>query len=192
MSRARNWRHYTLRSLLLLTTLVALPACWVGLKLSEYSAEQRAVESMRKEHKDLFVRSTYFGPAWIPAGYRPYWLDRVWAVDVNGFMYGNAQSVYRYDRPFAFGDRDLAKILPDLQILSNLAELQVPYTDVSDASISSLSSLPNLSFVNAQQSLVTADQLIHRERGPELKISTGPKLPRKMSLVRNPKSPAIP
>lgn len=184
MQRPRKYLRFSLRALLLCLFVIAIPAWWIGRKHAEYAAEQVAIASMQETYEDLSARSTYFGPRWIPAEYRPIWLNRVYAVDVTGFVYGNRQN-YRFDRPFPFDDSDLESILPALESLRHLQELQVPYTNVSDAAAKQLHALPKLTFVNAQQSLVRSSVVLEREAGESLEITLGPKLPVSMRLLRN-------
>jgi hypothetical protein len=106
MQRTWKYSQFTLRSLLLCLSIIAVPAWWVGKKRGEYATEQAAIASMQEQYQDLSARVAFFGPGWIPANHRPIWLSRAYAIDVTGYMYGNRKN-YQHDRPFPFDDSDL-------------------------------------------------------------------------------------
>jgi hypothetical protein len=75
--RKRRWFQFSLRTLLIVVTLLALPLCWLGLKVDEARQQQTAVVAIRKlggfvaydyqfdsQGHDL-PGATLPGPAWL-------------------------------------------------------------------------------------------------------------------------------
>src|SRR5262245_56597677 len=101
--------RFSLRVLLLLMAVATLPAWWVANQRSEYLAEQRTLQRIKKHAPDLGWNQIFYGPEWFArCGYFPQWCYRVDAIDVTGALYGpHAKSTNpRYPHPF--NDADLA------------------------------------------------------------------------------------
>ncbi|HBE67596.1 MAG TPA: hypothetical protein DDW52_05540 [Planctomycetaceae bacterium] len=172
-------KRFGLWALFALIALVAFPASWCGNRMRNYTREQEVLAGLRAVHENVYGRSTYFGPAWIPATYRPKWLNRVFAIDVSGRMY-NPKNSQRYNKPFDFDDKDLESIIDELQEIENLQELQLGYSNITEASIDSFKRLPKLSFVNAQGTQIKSNKVISRDAEPDIKIHVA--LPKTASL----------
>ena len=149
--------------------------------MNEHYQERAVLSRLQERHSSIFGRTTYFGPAWIPAGLRPIWLQRIIAIDISGRMYGPIQPETPYDAPVDFSDSDLEELIADLRLLPNLQELQLGFTAVSSASVANFQKLPKLSFVNAQGSRIRTNSLLTRAGGPDIKI-----------YVRSPKNTKFP
>jgi hypothetical protein len=155
ISDMRRRLRFTLRVLLVLVALAALPCWWVGSQLTQYRFEQSALARIRKVAPKLHVEYTSKTPAWLSRmGIRPTWLERVTDIDVTGTTGG--RNVSADEIPLDFDDTKFAAILDDLRKFSQLNELYFQLTRLSDSSLPKLREFERVKFINLQQTAATS------------------------------------
>jgi hypothetical protein len=166
--------RFSLRVLMLLMALATLPAWWVAHQRSEYLAEQRALERIKKQVPELAWDQNYYGPHWLGRlGYLPRWFYRVDVIDVTGMVKGpnsgwNQSKPYRYP----FNDDDFAAIQKDLRQFKRLRSLYLLMTKTTDRSLPALYEYEQLRFVNLQETAMTSREVKKLEQArPNLKVA---------------------
>lgn len=146
--------RFTLRMLLLLTAVAAIPCWWIQSELSAYRSEQAALQRIREVVPELYVEFTDTTPSWLTkVGIHPGWLRRVDEIDVTGTTGGREFSLAEI--PLEFDDRAFAAILDDLQEFDHLKSLYLQLTRVTDTSIPKLRVFDKLTYINLQQTEAT-------------------------------------
>jgi hypothetical protein len=167
----RRWYQFSLRWLLIFTTLVALSCALVGRKISRKRIEQSAVEALRK--KDAFVLYDYNRNGTEPMG--PSWVK--WLLGEN--YLSDVEKVDAYLTEFGDDDLAIVKDLPDLRSLtlngqkitdeglanlselSQLQELWLLRTAISDAGLERLKGLSQLQVLWLESDAITDAGLEH-------------------------------
>lgn len=163
--------RFTLRILLLLTAIAAIPCWWIQSELTAFRAEQAALQRIREVAPELYVEFIDITPSWlIRVGVQPAWLQRVDQLDVTGITGGRDFSLDEI--PLQFDDGAFSAIRDDLQEFDHLKSLYLQFTRVTDTSIPKLRAFDNLRYINLQQTGATTAVVKNLETEmPSTKIS---------------------
>ena len=143
--------RFSIKTILVLVALVSVPCCWLGIAIHARDAELAAIDRITQQFPNASFESEYSGPDWAwRIGFRPDFMNRVQLADFTGIVGGKLTS----GTP-VFDDGNFADVSTDLQVFSNLQELYLLLTQISDDSRETLSSLiqsnKRIRFVNLQQ-----------------------------------------
>ena len=131
----RRWFQFSLRTLLILTTIVAIPCAWLGRKIEQKRRERNAVRAIAEKFGlaqydyEIAHQSEPSGPAWLRRLFGDNLFSEVTAVSLTGGSHD---------------DDDLA-VLDDLP---NIHLLDLQDTNVTDAGLAHLSGLSELERLN--------------------------------------------
>jgi|GEM_PF-2034355 len=147
----RRWYQFSLRTLLILTLILAIPCAWLGRRLERKRRERNAVKAVTAKfgqtHYDyeLENRSEADGPAWLRRLLGDDFFSDVHAVTLRGGSHD---------------DCDLAF----LQELPELRQLDLQDTTITDAGLEHLSGLSELVRLNLKGTFVS-DAGLRRVKG---------------------------
>jgi len=151
----RKYFRFTIRFLLGMIALAAVPSCWVAANITRYEQEAAAIDRITRVAPDLIVDQGMCGPGWLyKIGIQPKWLKRVKCVDVIGLQVRQPLSAI-YEEPFDFDDANFAKIAPDLHEFNELSELRLWFSSITDDSIPIIATFKNLDVLTLEGSRMT-------------------------------------
>ena len=122
--------QFSIRSLLVLVVVVAIPCSWFAVEMKEARKQQKAVEEIRKSHGLV----QYDWEAGVPKPPAPVWLLHPLGDD----FFSDVAWVFASDTQFT----DAA--LKDLKDWTELQELDLPNTRITDAGLKNLEGLTKL------------------------------------------------
>jgi hypothetical protein len=134
-----RWFQYRLRTLFVLTTLVAIGMSWVAVTMQQQRREGAAAQAIEKAGGDVKTEATWLGRV-----LRDDSLVRVISVDLGGRSVADAELVH-------------------LQGMSQLQWLSLYNTRVTDAGLVHLRGLGQLQTLNLNRTEVTDAGLVHLE-----------------------------
>jgi len=152
-----RWRfQFCLRSLVVLVVAVAVPCCWLSVKMRQAERQRRAVEAIERvgwgEYDGVVDESGKPQPS------VPTWLSGLVGVDL--FV-----DVVRVD----FYESEASDVaLEHLKGLTNLNHLEFSGTQVTDAGLEHLKGLTNLNYLKVSRTQVTDTGLAHLKGLTEL------------------------
>jgi hypothetical protein len=168
----RRWFRYSLRTLLLLVTVISVGFGWLGIKVRQAQRQKEAVETIRKSN--CFVAYDYqidshdfYDSRETPPG--PVWLHKLFGID----FFGNVDCVFW--RKSEIADADLVRLkefthlrflhldhpeivdadLVHVQAFAKLKSLNLDKTQITDAGLAKLQSLTQLERLCLSETQVT-------------------------------------
>ncbi|MBC8873846.1 MAG: hypothetical protein H8E44_30775 [Planctomycetes bacterium] len=166
----RWWFQFSLRSLVVLVVAVAIPCCWLTVKMREAEKQRRAVEAIDKagacigydydldESAQFIYELDESGKFWRvqePPG--PAWLRGLVGEDFFANVVVICFNPWQEPNTFNFGDQDLQLLIgmPDLRTL------ELKYTGVSNIGLMHLSDMTNLTCLNLCRTQITDAGIEH-------------------------------
>ena len=156
----RRWFQYSLRTLLLFMLLVSIGMSWVAVKMQQARRQKEAVEAIEKVGGGVIydyqvTSATYIpatrprGPAWIRSLLGEDLFRQAFYVFLDGDQEAGLEQLKRL--PYLQGlsltrlmDSELEHVKGHLKGLTQLATLDLRYTQVTDASLNHLKELTQL------------------------------------------------
>lgn len=150
---SKRYLRFSIRVLIFLIALFALPCWWLASEMAQYRKELAAIDHIREHAPHLYVEHRYCGPSWMwKVGFRPDWLQRVGSIDVTGQTGGKNHNMFMFE----FDDAAFAAIYDDLLVFEHLSELYLQFTKLTDASLPALGTFSRVKFINLQQTQMTS------------------------------------
>jgi hypothetical protein len=187
---ARRWFQFSLRTLLILTLIVAIPCAWIGRKIEKKRRERGAVEAIRAsggtasydyevpwswfDRRDERFSPSYYGPdgpSWLRGMLGEDFFNEIVQVDLSRVPVARLDWLdtlpqlrwLRVSRP-DLADADLTHI----RDLTQLRSLELVRTKVSDSGMMYLGRLTKLQHLNLCGTRVTDAGLVHLKQLPRL------------------------
>ena len=147
----RRWYQYSLRSLFILTTLVAIACSWYANEMQQAAKRRAAIEEIEKLGGEVWY---YDAKATRAPGEPPRWLSWLRRLHSEEHL-GNATLVSLMDTKIT--DAGMA----NLQGLTNVEELFLAGTRITDAGLVHLEDLTNLEELELSGTQITDAGLMH-------------------------------
>ena len=146
----------TIRTLLILSLVSALPCCWVASEIAQHRTEHEALAHMRVVNPRTCFVWTNQTPAWLQRfGVAPEWMNRISTVDATGVTCGRLEAKDRPQSKIDFDDENLREIADDLKNLKHLTEIWFQVTKISDKSVDLFGEFPNVELICLHETNVT-------------------------------------
>ena len=150
--------RFTVRALLILTILSAIPCWWISREMSQYQTEKQALARMQKVNPRMSVVWENQTPNWVAAiGIQPEWMNRIMRLDATGVTCGGLKWEDYPKSQIEFDDDNLDEITNDINQLQGLREIYFQVTKLSDRSVDFFATLDELQVLNLQETDVTPD-----------------------------------
>jgi len=189
----RRWYQYSLRSLFVLTTLVAIACSWYAWEMNEAAERRAAIAKIEKAGGNIGYYDPlgkFFGPGF---GDPPRWYS--WLRRLHGDVHlGNVVAIDVYDpfvgpsKPRCVTDADLVHLngltkletlslagmeitdagLGNLEGLTTLKSLELGRTQITDAGLLNLKGLTKLHSLSLRSTQITDAGILHLKDLPNL------------------------
>jgi hypothetical protein len=184
--RKRRWYQFSLRTLLILTALIAVAAASLGTRIERKRKERESVEAIRKFGSVLYesYQMEPAGPAWLRFLLGDNFFSEVvsvalenWPDDARELGDAEMSNLKRFTYLRDLNIRDCkvtAAGMTQVKELSHLVWIDFQGSNINDAELANLKGLVNLQDLNLQRTQVTAagiDEL--RKALPNCKIIYG-------------------
>jgi hypothetical protein len=140
--RKRRWFQFSLRTLLIVVVIVAIPCAWLGRKIEQKRREREAVAGLRDPGGTVLY--DYEVEKEGPAG--PDWLRRMLGEN----FFNDVVAVYFENHAIVTDERVM-----NVKELTQLTWLNVYETSVTDAGLTSLKGLTHLDYLNLGANAIT-------------------------------------
>ena len=159
------WR-FSLRSLLVLITLVALVIATQSRFSASYEKQRRIASELTADFPDTHVSFRQTLPDWLPQ-YHPQWTLELYLIDVTGRRGRKNQSQTDVD----YSDDDLNAQIERLIQLPGLKEFHASETRLTDASLSTIAKIPSIETVNVYNTAMTPQAVREvQAQNPEITV----------------------
>lgn len=128
--------QFTVRTLLLLMIVSAIPCWWIASEKSHYETEKDVLAHMQEVNPRMRVVWENQTPQWVSSiGIQPEWMSRIIRVDATGVTCGNLKWEDYPKFQIEFDDKKLEQVSADLRKLHHLREVYFQVTKLSDQSL---------------------------------------------------------
>ena len=163
--KTRPWR-FSLRSLLILTTLVALVFATQSRFSASYEKQRRIASELAGDFPDTYVAYRQQLPDWL-LQYRPQWTLELYLIDVTGRRGRKNQSQTDFD----YSDDDLNAQIERLVQLPGLKEFHASETHLTDASLPTIAKITSIETVNVYNTAMTPQAVREfQTQNPEITV----------------------
>jgi Leucine-rich repeat (LRR) protein len=163
--RKRRWHQFSLRTLLILTLILAIPCAWLGRKIDQKRREREAVEAIVKLGGDVRYYNEPSGPIWLTNLLGERFFDDVDDVDLRDANADAALAhVQKLTHLFALDLWESKVTDAGLVGFKGPTELRVLYlqkASVGDIGLKCLDQFAQLVTLDLSQTKVTDDGLQH-------------------------------
>ena len=166
--------QFSLRSLVVLVVAVAIPCCWLPMKMREAERQRTAVEAILKagggyycdfefdESGMLTGKKEPEGPSWLRELVGVHFLAGIVVVDLYDTEFGDAEMAHlstltRLERLELTHTRVTDDGIEDLMGLTKLKHLKLCYTELSDTGLENLKGLAKLERLEVKGTQVTEE-----------------------------------
>jgi internalin A len=164
-----RWYQYRLRSLFILTTLVAIACSWLAVTMQNQRKQKAVAEVLRKAGAEVTTE-----PTWLGTLVRDDTLVRVSFVGWRAKLDTDAEMVHlqgldQLKSLYLYGTHASDAGLMHLHGLSQLKELILDYTEVTDAGLGHLRELKQLEWLALDNTKVTDAGIVYLQGLSQLK-----------------------
>ena len=152
-----KWKlRFSVRTLLFLFFLSAIPCWWIACEVSEFQSQNAALVHMQKVNPSMRVTWKNKTPSWLSKiGIQPDWMNRITRLDATGVVCGQLRWKDYPKEQIEFDDKDFEQIFSDIEGLNDLREIYFQVTKLSDDSIELFSKLSNIEMLCLHETDVT-------------------------------------
>lgn len=148
--------RFTIRALLVLMVLSAIPCWWVTREMSEFQSEKNAFAHIQEVNPRMSAVWENKTPSLMTSiGIQPDWMNRIVRLDATGVTCGKLKWEDYPQAQIEFGDDELKLIADDIEQLQNLHEIYFQVTKLTDESINFFGTLTKLEVLNLQETDIT-------------------------------------